>query len=229
MNRRKFLKVSTSGALVGIVGCTTPQSDETITEEPRIDNPPQEIHPQSWSDYQDMDYQEAIDNWNNDYLGENINIDSSLEFKRLNMSRFSINTPILSESMNTNYNHYFVNFINSQDKARSTFEYENMSDDIVNEIEETDFSESIFYVVKSGYGSGSIGHRWSGVTTVDDSLTAIGYYTKPFEQTDDITTRSSIVKVSNVDNPDYIRVSLTVDENNRVHFNSTEGVVSVEL
>lgn len=95
-------------------------------------------------------------------------------------------------------------------------------------IAETDFSENVLVVVESGYVSGSMAHHWERVRTSERGFRVQGCYVVPHERTDDATTQHSVVRVERPDDFEFARVSLTTGVDERVHFNSTEGVVSVE-
>lgn len=95
-------------------------------------------------------------------------------------------------------------------------------------IAETDFEENVIVVVESGYVSGSMAHHWERVRTNERGFRLQGCYVVPYERTDDATTQHSVVRVERPDDFELARVSLTTREDERVHVNSTEGIVSVE-
>lgn len=74
-------------------------------------------------------------------------------------------------------------------------------------------------------------HRWVRVEDVDDGLHLHGYYEQPYRQHLDSRTWVSLLEIERPDDgehdPDLARVSLTIREDRRVHFDSTEGTVVV--
>ncbi|WP_311173574.1 hypothetical protein [Halobellus ordinarius] len=91
-----------------------------------------------------------------------------------------------------------------------------------------DFEESVLAAVEIGYGSGSVEHRWARVESTEKGLALVGYYTDPYVQTDDLTTRVSLVEVFRpATEVEIAHIHLTVREEQRIHFNSTEGLVTI--
>lgn len=95
-------------------------------------------------------------------------------------------------------------------------------------IEGVDFDEEVLIVVQSGWGSSSVRHDWRRIEETTDGLSVHGCYRKPHIQTSDWTTRYSLIKTPTPEADPVVRVSLTVDVDTRVHFNTTEGIVGIE-
>ncbi|WP_265108466.1 hypothetical protein [Halosolutus halophilus] len=91
-----------------------------------------------------------------------------------------------------------------------------------------DFDDAVLVVVESGYGSSSVVHRWARVKDVDDGVHLHGYYAMPYERLADMNTRLSVLEVERPDGGTSLaRVSFTVSPDHRVHFDSTESIVSI--
>lgn len=83
-------------------------------------------------------------------------------------------------------------------------------------------------MIESGYGSGSVEHHWKRLEGGDDELRLVGCDTSPFVQTDDVTNRSSVIVAKRPAAAfDRIQVRLTVSDDRRVLFDSTEGVLTL--
>lgn len=97
-------------------------------------------------------------------------------------------------------------------------------------VETVDFDEGVIVVVESGFGSGPVRHRWKRVEGVESWVHLQGYYTQPYERTDDYTADHSVVAVDRpAEDIDLARASLTVSPERRVRVDSTEGVVTADL
>lgn len=106
--------------------------------------------------------------------------------------------------------------------------FEEMSDNVESLIEGTSFDEEALLVVETGWGSGSVEVHLKRIEAVDDGVHAFGCHTDPYVQTADYASRLLVARFERPDGPlDRARVSLTVAEDRRVHFDSTEGVVTL--
>lgn len=94
-------------------------------------------------------------------------------------------------------------------------------------LDATDFEQYVLLVIESGFGSGSVTHHWQRVEATDRGLRLHGCHRIPYERTTDLSSRHSVVRVERPTGFEVARVSLTVSKGRRVHFNSTEGVVSI--
>lgn len=194
---------------------------EVVEEDPRVDEPPYNIdRPQPPEDPEDRE------EWNAEYLGEQMDTEPSLDFDQRSVRRGVVRDHGLT---GLDGEAYWVELLTSESDRDEVLELDAAVEDTRAWLGTVDFDQSVLVVVESGYGSGSVEHRWARVEAVSDGLHLHGYYTDPYEQTDDITTRVSVLEVERPDDLNLARVSLTVDEDRRVHFNSTEGVVSVDV
>ena len=215
-----------TSALIGFVFTAEeerPRDDAVarVEEDPRVDEPPHEIERPEVSD----DTAETDEEWNDHFLGEHIDEEPSLGFEVVDGvgPRF----PELRDVAGPD--EYRVHLLESSLERDATLALERADPEVRDRLEAVDFDTHLIVVVESGYGSGSLQHRWVRAEDVDDGVHLHGYYTWPYLQTDDLTSRQSVLVVERpADGADLARVSLTVSEDRRVHVNSTEGVVGVE-
>lgn len=194
---------------------------EPIEEDPRVNEPLYQINrPQPPKTPDDQD------EWKEEYLGKHLETYPSLDFDPISVSRGVVHDHGLT---NLDGEAYWVDVITSEADCEAVLELDTANADTRAQLEAVDFVESVLVVVESGYGSGSVDHRWARVEDAADGLHLHGYYTDLYDQTDDITTWVSVLEIERPDDEvDFARVSLTVDEDRCVHFNSTEGVVSFD-
>ncbi|MES3517376.1 MAG: hypothetical protein PPP58_06915 [Natronomonas sp.] len=218
--KRRHAIAAFGTVVVGLAGCfeaDAPEDDpDPVTEEPRIDEPPYAITEPDPPGDPDGDYDEL-------YLGRAMPTDPSRSFRRLSDARLRSDARRLTDLDAAEEFH--VRAVTDDETRAATFD----TDDAASReaVESVDLDESTLVVVESGYGSGSIRHRFRRAEATDDGIHLHGFYTQPFVQTDDYTSRDSTIAVD-VSPPGLVRVSLTVAPDRRVHFNSTEGVVTVE-
>ncbi|WP_222918885.1 hypothetical protein [Natrinema sp. SYSU A 869] len=236
INRRRLL-AGTALATVASAGCLQADDESgtgngngngngngdsepttAVPEDPRVDEPPYEIEEQP----------NDPDEWNQLYLCENMSGDSDLEFQPVSAPR----ADLLLSSADFENEAYAVRALTSADEVREVFELGDDGGDGSGEepeepIDEIDFAENILLVVESGYGSGSIAHHWKRAETTDRGVRLHGCHMIPYERTDDLTARHSVVRVERPENVEIAHVSLTVDAERRVHYNSSEDVVAV--
>lgn len=190
---------------------------EVVTEDPRVDEPPHEIG----SPRPDDDPDAA---WNEDYLGDGMATDGELAFDHLTGLRPSFPALSLIEEDEE----YAVRTATSEAELAATVDLDGVDDPVRDRLEAIDFDAELVVFVESGFGSGSIGHAWRRADRFDDGVHLHGHYVKPAVRTDDYTSRLSTLVVDRPPGFEYVRVSLTVSEDRRVHVNSTEGPVSVD-
>lgn len=197
---------------------------EVIEENPRIDDPPYDIErPDPPDDPADFDQ------WNDEYLGAQMETEPSLAFRTIPVSAGWVRDTGLGGMERSSGEAYQVRVVAGEDDYERLFRGEEMEETVRDRLNAVDFDESVLVVVESGFGSGSVEHRWARIECEEGIVHLHGYYTDPYEQTDDIDTRFSVLEVERPSaGPDFARVSLTVDEHRRVHFNSTEGVVALD-
>ena len=202
--------------------------DDPIPEESRVDEPPHEIdRPKSPNG--------SDDSWNDDYLGEAMERTPSLDVELLEHLVFADERlPGDTDS------EYRLSVATDAEELDALIDREPTPDDALAAIDDVDFPERIAIAVHTGWGSGSVGHRFARVEAVDATeadepfadhphVHLHGYYSAPYVRTDDWTSRLSILTIERPDHDvELARLSLTVADDRRVHVNSTEGVVSLE-
>ncbi|QCC47453.1 hypothetical protein [Halobellus limi] len=194
---------------------------EVLAADPRVDAPPHAIErPETPEDPGDGD------GWNEEYLGDAMATTPSLDFTTL-AHRGVARPPLRHRGWEENL--YWVTLVADGATRDTLLDLDALDEPARQRLREVDFDDSIVVAVETGYGSGSVEHRWTRVEETQRGVRLHGYYTDPWIQTDDLTTRGSVVEV---DRPAgelaLARVSLTVSEDRRIHFNSTEGLVTVE-
>lgn len=229
IDRRRFLggtilaSVAATGCLQGEAETGNGGSEPTsaVPEDPRIDEPPYDVEAQP----------NDPDAWNRLYLCENMSAESDLEFGMVSAPRADL---LLSTHDPDDGDAFAVRALTSETEVREVFELGDDGDggdggkEPEGPVDATDFEEYVLLVVESGYGSGSITHHWKRVEATDRGFRLHGCHAVPYERTDDLTSRHSVVRVERPEAFEIARVSLTVDEDRRVHFNSTEAVVDAE-
>lgn len=228
MNRRTYLVSVGATATAALGGCLAapndpssggprefPEPSGTLTEDPRVDEPPYSIT------VPDVEDEGA---WDDTYLCGGMETDSEVDMERLDVPvPFSLTNASLDE------NEYRIQLIATPERRDEAFD-----NGVADGLSEIDFDTHVLLIVESGYGSGSVQHHWGRIDTeTTEDATALhihGCYTDPVVQTDDITSHSSVLKVKRpeLNSPLYARASLTVEPARRVTFNSTEGVVTLD-
>ena len=224
--RRTFLAGSAL-ATVASAGClqNTDRTDgngngageptTAVTEDPRVDEPPYEVErPPS-----DRGAWDAL------YLCENVPSTGDLSFERLAARRPEL---LVSTHEPDGGSVYAVRALTGVEAVRQAFDTNEGGDDPDGPVDQVDFERFLVLVVEDAYGSGSITQHWTRVETTDRGLHLHGCHRQPYEQTDDLAPRHSVLRIERPDDFEFTRVSLTVDVDRRVHFNSTEGVVRVD-
>lgn len=245
VDRRQFLAgaalaaTASTGCLQGEADAANGGTEPTtaIAEDPRVDDPPYEIEEQPAD-------REA---WNRLYLCEHMPAASDLAFQTVPAPRLT--DPLLTDVEHGGEEHA-VRTLTSATEVREVFA---VGDGTGNErpertgdgggmrdgggtddagepeepIDAIDFDGNVLLVVESGYGSGSITHHWKRAEATERGLRLHGCHAVPYERTDDLTSRHSVVRVERPDDFEFARVSVTVGAARRVHVNSTEGVVEV--
>ena len=207
----------------GNAGDETPENgdgDDTVTEDPRVDTPPYPIErPDPGGE----------DGYDEGYLGENMPTEPSLGVERLPIAAGGIRDGSLRELIGSGEDAYRLRLVEAESEVEEVFDTDAMDDDAADRLRGVGFDEAVVVVVESGFGSGSVRHRWGRAEDGGSTLDLHGYYTDPVVQTDDVTSRLSVLEVGRPEEgPDYARMRLTVAPDRRVNVNSTEGVVTVE-
>jgi hypothetical protein len=94
-------------------------------------------------------------------------------------------------------------------------------------IEETTFPEDVVLVAQTGWGSGSVRPHIKRIEETAEGLHAYGCYRRPCGGTTDVTVRSIAARVPRPDTLATATVSLTIDPDHQVTFDTSEGVVTV--
>jgi hypothetical protein len=159
------------------------------------------------------------DDWNPDWLGAGMASEPSYPFEEVSVS---LTDPLLTDPL-SNRDEYAVRLVTAQETLESVVHMA----DAPEPLQTVDFAEEMVVVVESGYGSSVVAHAWKRVESVDDGVYLHGYHTDPYQQTDDIAPRHSVVVVETpATEGDLAHVSLTVGEDMRVNFDSSEGVLT---
>lgn len=195
---------------------TVIENEKAVEEDSRVTEPPYEIEQPDTPDNP-----EEGDEWNDEYLGEHMKTEPSLAFETLSVPVDRVRDTGLGGGDGPDDEAYEVRVVEDTDDYEAIFRRDSLN--------AIDFDEYLLILVESGIGSGSVEHRWARVEADGGIVHLYGYYTDPYEQTDDLDTRFSVLKVERPsDDVEFARVSLTVEEERRIHVNSTEGVVTLE-
>ena len=193
-----------------------------VEEDPRVDEPPYEIDEPDPAD----------DEWNEDFLGDGMDQEPTLSFEPIDVPRQAVKDTGFDVVDDTDGESFQVTLVTDDDQFESVFATDELDEEYRSALTAVDFDDAVVLVVESGFGSSSIKHRWVRVedeTEEADVIHLFGYYSGPQYQTHDIVARHSVVVVDRpAEDVSFGRVSLTIDPDRRVHFNSTEGVVTIE-
>lgn len=228
MKRRKYIATVAVALAAPVAGCLDESSDDstgngdrngtgagTIQEDPRTDEPPYEIQRPD---------DEGVPNgeeYNELYLCEQMPAEPTAQFEQLD-----VNLDDHSLDLDGPDPSYLVRLLATVEQLESVVAVEDSRDR--DRLESIDFDSQVVVLVESGFGSGSVNHHWKRVENDDGVVHLYGCYTQPIPRTDDYTWRHSALVVDRPDEVEFARASLTVSEDERVHFNSTEGIVSTD-
>lgn len=149
----------------------------------------------------------------------------TLSFDRVSILPYGLPT----HEMDPSDQSYVATLVTEAADLEEIVRVEDVDDDDRDRLEAIDFDETVLVAVASGPDSSSVSHRWARVEAVDGGLHLHGEYDIPSERTDDLSPVRSVLEVERPDGSlEMARVSLTVDDDRRVHFDSTEGVVTLE-
>ncbi len=239
MNRRTLLASVVPTFGLTLAGCTAPspsgsQSDpDQNRSEPklypstppnptfsapeftdtRVDTPPYSINAPT----PDTEQEE----WNAEYLGEHMDSDSELSFEMLDDVEF-VDRQVWPPAEEASFV-AAATLLTSQSDEEETFKQ--FDTDI-------DYDQSFLVAVETGYGSGSLHHRWARAEAVSGGVHLFGYYTRPRLQTSDYSSHQSVLRVERPqtlkNSEPEARISFTLSEKSRIHFSSREGVVGIQ-
>lgn len=239
MHRRPFL-ASTGGTLATAVGgClgdrrpagtdvdeAEPTADHhegrVVEEDSQTDTPPHRIdRPAEPTDLEDPD-------WNGAYLGEDMDREPSLPFETIAVPVGRIENASFDRVDGPDDDTYRARLVADADAYDAVFEEETMTTATQNRLSRVDFDDAVLVVVECGLGSSSVTQRWVRAEADDGIVHLHGYETDPFGQVDDLAPHLSVLEIERPASAlEFVRVSLTVSDSQRVHFNSTEGLVDV--
>jgi hypothetical protein len=228
--RREFSALLSTTVLFGLGGCAdqlTSNDETVISEDPRIDEPPYPIDEETIKNYSSD--KKAQQNWNSRYLGEEMPTQPSVEFERLDIPIGFVTSDTFNlarhvEDLNAAY---LAVVIKNKSEITDIFKTDEMDKQRRQTLENINFESTALILVETGFGSSSIKHRWKRIEKGKNSVHLHGYYTKPLTRNSDLDTRFSVLRVNQPDDFEFARVSLTTNVDERVHFNSTEGIVSL--
>lgn len=210
-----YVDIRYTGGKIVIFFTDPDGTDDGAADADRVDTPPYEIQKP-----------DDVEDWNEEYLGEHMPTEPSLGFEVLTNARGVLRERRLTHDADEEY---WVGLATDGTARDELLDLDAVDAGTRERIESVDFEERLLVVVETGYGSGSVEHRWGRMEDTADGVDLYGYYTDPTEGTDDVTTWLSLLEIERPDTAvDRARVSLTVDTDRRVRFDSTEGVVTLE-
>jgi hypothetical protein len=217
MNRRRFITTAGFVGAAALAGCVGDSDDDSAPADglgtppsERLDRPPHSPE------------RPPEDDWDPDWLGSGMDSEPSLAFETVSVS---LADGKLETSPPPSQSEFAATVITSGDELESTVEM----DDAPDRLQSVDFESELVVVVESGYGSSSVQHAWERVEEVEGGIHLNGYRTDPSVGTDDYTARHSVVVVeTTIDEDERAHVSLTLSADERVNFDSGEGVVSID-
>lgn len=189
-------------------------------DEHRVDQPPYEIDEPECEDDTDG---------NPRYLCENMPADPSLAFEQESTSQSVLADEGLSLDMDTEAtgDHQFYATFLTEDSDLARLE-DDRDGPTAEFIENTDFESEVVLVVETGWGSGTVTPHLKRIEATDDGVHAFGCYRRPCVVTTDVTSRTVAARFERPDTLALAGVSLTVDADTRITFDTTDSVVTVE-
>lgn len=239
-NRRRLLRaVGLTAASTALAGCLTeddsatdgtgPDADQDDGTDPddetdgtdefqRVDQPPYEISEPSCSG--------SGEGRNPLWLCANMPAEPTLEFSQAQTSGTVFRDEGLQYDADTLDMEFYAALLTTpEDRDRID---RTRSSTPVELIEEAAFDSEAVLVVQTGWGSGTVTPHLERVESTAEGIHAFGCYFRPCGGTDDVTQRTVVARFPHPETLDSATVSLTVDPATRVHFRSTEDVVTVE-
>lgn len=231
MKRRRLLARSGLALTVPFAGCLSAiqsQSDEAAgtTTEPSQDSGDGGRLVVEWSGNDvppyDIPSPDAKSGWNPDYLGENMASTPSLPFEWIQVDEPA--RTLLPDSRGEWT--YGVRVLDSVAERDDVLDIQALDPTRRKRLTGIDFDESTLVLVGECCGSSSIEHRWVRVEERSSGVQLHGYLWKPKKRAGGVYSRYSVLEVSRpADKIDYARVSLTVEEQTRLHFDSRNDPV----
>ncbi|NGM70885.1 hypothetical protein G6M89_18075 [Natronolimnobius sp. AArcel1] len=197
----------------------TDGNDGDEPEEARVDTPPHEPERPAHDD---------PENWDDHYLGNGMESEPTLEFEPVSAVRLE-ERAVDGQGFDIG-EFYSASLLETKSDLESAITLEETDDESRETLEDVSFDNQIVLVIESGFGSSSVRHEWVRVEAVDDGVHVHGYDVRPREQTMDYSPRHSVLVVDRPADVDDLRatVSHTTSEDQRVHYDSSEGVVTLE-
>lgn len=222
MKRRSYLGFLGTGTVGALSGCIGPLDDITSGENGESDNGEND-------DIRDIDVpiddrtfenQHSInvpsrDDWNGDYLGENLERHNDLDYEEIDV--FGIEHGNLDLMSSRHNNEFSATLIDSEARESELF-----SDSLG-----VNYRDNYVLVVESGYVSDNLRHEWVGMERIgDNSYRLFGYYQIPPTRDGSVSKISSVFTVPAESN-EYT-VTLVVNQDTSVNFSTDEGVVGFD-
>lgn len=228
MNRRTLLAGSASALATVTTGCLggTTEPDLSEPSPPSCDHQLNDGGPdvdrlvEPWAHSDVPPYEitsqrevETESEWNAHYLGSSMPTSPSLDFETHDVPRAEVDGRL---NVNSGDVRYFVELIDPDDEPAFLADLD------------VDAEESALVLVGQCCGSSSVYHRWARVQQTGGAIHLHGYLVEPVFQTDDLSPRYSLVEVDRpATDVSGACVSLTTDREERIHVNSSDGVVSL--
>lgn len=220
MERRKYIKSIGAGSIISLSGCLgildnekniDDDSDEVIESKnfsrDRITEPQYEINIPITEKEQ----------WNSDYLGNNMPINNISNFKELEFSK--IKEPKLSMTSSDRPREFYAETYKDKSEWSKNIELgteENISED------------NLLLQVESGYSKLGASHVWRRIEEFSNGYALYGYYRTPFRRISNPETKRSVVSIETNKTDPEVFVNLTVTPEHQIVFSSEEDVVGIQ-
>jgi hypothetical protein len=195
---------------------TEPTQTETTSRDPHVDEPPYEIVEPDCGDGS----RDPL------WLCVNMPADPSLAFEQESTRRSVLVDEGLSYDGDTIAPQFYATFLTDES------DLERVDRDNGGQPAElaagTDFATAAVLVVQTGWGSGTVTPHLKRIEETEDGIHAYGCYYQPCGGTSDFTTRTVVARFERPETLSAGEVSLTIDVDTRVTFDTGEGVVTIE-
>ena len=233
MKRRKVLAgagsalITTMGGCIGKISFGSCRDDKTDRYEswedyPRIDTPPQDIESQD----EDTD----PDSWNEENLGECMATEPTVAFdQRTEGPALASDVGVAPRVEQGKGGLGWVTLIETADAGDEIF-----AQHLVDQPGwyAVDFADSVLVVIQTGPPTtAEVTLQWARVEPVETGVHIHGYHTthSPHAGPTGASLQTSVLEMErHTEEMRVARVSLTISEMKRVHFDSTEGIVNFD-
>lgn len=220
--RRKLLQtVGFTAAGVALAGCTFQYGsgdDDDDEEFQHVDEPPYEIS--------EPDCPESGEDRDPLWLCANMAAEPSISFEQADTSGTILSEEGLQFDPDTLDMQFYATLLTeAADLDRIDRSLASAPVDLV---EGTDFGAEAVLIAQTGWGSGTYTPHLKRLEEVEEGVHAHGCYRRPCAATDDVTQRTVVARFERPDALETATVSLTVDPETRVHFRTTDDVLTVE-